>query len=172
MVFWKRTAVIAGLASVSGCTPTRLGTVAPVPVTWTRSAQYAPWWMAGVTPTASAIEYTLDFDAFQIDLAECPFHQAQCLWSRTAPPRPRTQLKVDQLRCTPLAEYQDHCTFRLTESVQGHASVRSRCAGYFTIVGTSEEPSRWSIDYHVRDEPGETPALVCRRGRSTRRAVS
>jgi hypothetical protein len=168
-------AVMAALAMLAGCVPAASeGGTAP-PVSWRRPAHLDPWYSAGTSPTAHAIEIALYEDTYEIDLSECPFHLAACEWVRAPHSRgvrrtPHAELKVDEVQCSPVAEWQDRCTFRLTERIAGQAAVRSRCSGYFNVVGHSHMPSRWGVDYRWSGDDSQ-PAMVCKRGRTERRAL-
>jgi hypothetical protein len=154
-------AIVAALAVLGGCAPA---------VTIDRPADQFPWIMSGPTPTARSIAYALYQDAYAIDLRECPFYLARCVRTydlRLLPVR----IEVDEVRCSPEPGWHDRCSFRLTETKAGHDVVRSRCTGHFEVVGTSHDPMRWGVNYfHLRDE--SQPAVICRRGRTERRAVS
>jgi hypothetical protein len=151
--------IVAALAVTSGCAGAGPSGAS------LRPAHLDPWRAAGVTPTASSIEYALYEGAHDADVEQCPFHLATCMWRRSgAQPRARARLTVDRVRCTFVAGFQDRCTFRLTETIPGHDPVRSRCTGHFTPAGTSHDPARWEIDYYGRGSPITGPALVCRRG--------
>lgn len=151
--------VVAALAATSGC-----ASAGPSGASL-RPAHLDPWRAAGVTPTASSIEYALYEGAHDADVEQCPFHLATC---PTAQPRARARLTVDRVRCTAVAGFQDRCTFRLTETIPGHDPVRSRCSGHFSPVGTSHDLARWEIDWYGRAAPKTGPALVCKRGRIQR----
>ncbi len=168
MVPFRIVAVMAALAVTSGCVPATTAGGPPAPAAWNRPADQHPWFMSGPTPTASAIENALYQDAYNIDLSECPFYLVTCVRTRGERRTPNFQLEVDEVRCSPVAEWQDQCTFRLTETIADGTSVRSQCSGNFEVVGTSHDPHRWGVDY---GEDDAQPAVVCRRGRTERRAV-
>lgn len=156
-------AIVAALAVLGGCAP------AATPVAVSRPADHHPWFSSGPTPTEHSIANALYHDAYAIDVRECPFYLARCVRTRDLRSLP-VRLAVHEVHCSPVAEEQDRCSFRLTETEEGRGVVRSRCTGYFNIVGTSHDPMRWGVDYrHAEDDP--PPAIVCRSGRSERRAV-
>jgi hypothetical protein len=147
------------LLAVSGCAPDSSAAPASTaaPPTWTREPGNAPWFMSGLTPTADSIAYALYDDVYEIDGERCPFHLYTCARANIGGP---ADFAVSAVRCRPLAEYEESCTFRLLERHPGVGAIASRCKGRFEIVGTSEEPSRWGVKYNLDDE---TPLIVCRR---------
>lgn len=164
-------AIMAALAVLGGCAPAATAPGTPTPVAFDRPADHFPWFSSGPTPTEHSIANALYLDAYAIDLTECPFYLARCVRTRgDAMRRLRVRLEVDEVQCSPVADWKDRCSFRLTETEAGHDVVRSRCTGNFNIVGTAHDPMRWGVDYdHAGDD--SQPAIICRRGRTERRAV-
>lgn len=163
-------AIMAALAVLGGCAPAATAPGTPTPVAFNRPADQHPWFTSGPTPTERSLANALYQDAYAIELTECPFYLARCKRTRGDMRSLHVRLEVDEIQCSPVADWQDRCSFRLTETEAGRNVVRSRCAGHFNVVGTSHDPMRWGVDYqHAGDD--SPPAIICRRGRTERRAV-
>src|SRR5687768_17491496 len=118
-------AIMAALAVLGGCAPAATAPSTPTPVAFNRPADRHPWFSSGPTPTERSIANALYQDAYALDISECPFYLARC--ERTRDMRTlRVQLEVDEIQCSPVADWQDRCSFRLTETEAGR-NVRSRC---------------------------------------------
>jgi hypothetical protein len=79
--------IVAALAATSGCASA--GPSGAI----LRPEHLDPWRAAGVTPTASSIEYALYEGSHDADVEQCPFHRATCTWRRSgAQPKARARL--------------------------------------------------------------------------------
>lgn len=151
-------AIMAALAVVGGCARA---------ATFDRPADHIFSSGAGPAPTAHSIADALYRDAYGLDIQECPFFLARCIQANRNMRLLHVRLVADEVQCSPVAQWTDRCSFRLTET-EGREVVRSRCTGYFGIVGTSHDPFRWGVDYGDYSRP----AIICRSGRTERRAVA
>lgn len=138
-------AALVPLATGAGCTTGPRAAAAAPRQQWVRDTVLDPWRPLGVSPTARWIEYALGEVAFYETFEECPLRLLRC-GSRLPP----EALEVDDVRCVTVSKSRDRCTFRLTETRAGEnggrpRTVRSRCTGHLTPMGTSHSPWVWGF---------------------------
>lgn len=151
--------VLVVLVHGTGCSTSRGVAGGTPPPQWSRDERLHPWIYIGVSPTASSIEHALRQSARYDPPEECPLRLFRC-----GEEVPREAVRVDDVRCAPVAEFTDRCAFRFTEVLPGEdggrgRSVRTRCTGDFVPLGTSHTLPEWGID------TSEDALLSCTPGR-------
>lgn len=157
MPFLQFLIVCAALAlGASGCAARTAETDAVHPRGIVRDERLDPWKQIGRSPTVEFVEIALH-DVVAYGYPEvCPFRLLSC---GTA--APRSALRVDALSCRAVSEYDDRCSFRVTEFIAGAdgrraRTARSRCTGTFVPTATSHSPWVWSVS-----GPPEHPPMAC-----------